>query len=182
MQNILSIITFTPAVAAAILALFLRGNDATSARNARWLALIASAATFLISLALLKGFNPADTGFQFVEERPWIIGLTYKMGVDGISILFVMLTTALMPLTIAACWTVETRVKDYMIAFLLLRLLRGRPDPDVPDHRHLGRAKPHLCRVQVLPLHLPRLGPDAGGHDRHVPGRRHHRHRQTADL
>ena len=122
-MNILSIITFLPAVAAVILALFLRGNDAASARNARWLALIASIVTFVISLWLLKGFNPADTGFQFVEERPWILGFSYKMGVDGISILFVLLTTALMPLTIAACWTVETRVKEYMIAFLMLETL-----------------------------------------------------------
>ena len=122
-MNILSIITFLPAVAAVILGLFLRGNDAASARNARWMALIASGVTFLISLWLLKGFDPKDTGFQFVEERPWILGFTYKMGVDGISILFVLLTTALMPLTIAACWTVETRVKEYMIAFLLLETL-----------------------------------------------------------
>ena len=74
-----------------------------------------------LSLLLLKGFDPANTGFQFVEDRPWIMGLHYKMGVDGISILFVMLTTFLMPITIASCWNVETRVKDYMIAFLLLQ-------------------------------------------------------------
>jgi len=123
MPDILSIITFLPAVAALILGLFLRGDDAASARNARWLALIASGVTFLISLWLLKGFDPKNTGFQFVEERPWILGFAYKMGVDGISILFVLLTTALMPLTIAACWTVESRVKEYMIAFLLLETL-----------------------------------------------------------
>ena len=123
MPDILSIITFLPAVAALILGLFLRGDDAASARNARWLALIASGVTFLISLWLLKGFDPKNTGFQFVEERPWILGFTYKVGVDGISILFVLLTTALMPLTIAACWTVESRVKEYMIAFLLLETL-----------------------------------------------------------
>ena len=69
------------------------------------------------------GFDPADTGFQFVEEHEWILGLTYKMGVDGISVLFVMLTTFLMPITIAACWNVTHRVKDYMIAFLLLETL-----------------------------------------------------------
>ncbi len=122
-MNILSIITFLPAVAAAILALFLRGPDAATARNARWLALITTTATLVISLWLLKGFDPANTGFQFVEDRRWILGLHYKLGVDGISILFVLLTTALMPLTIAACWTVDVRVKDYMIAFLLLETL-----------------------------------------------------------
>lgn len=112
MDNLLSIITFIPAVAALILALFLRGDDEAARRNAKWLALIATSVTFILSLFLLAGFDPQDTGFQFVEERPWVLGLTYKMGVDGISILFVMLTTFLMPITIASCWTVETRVKE----------------------------------------------------------------------
>ena len=123
MTNLLSIITFLPAVAAVIMALFLRGNDAATQRNAKWLALIASSLSLLFSLPLLAGFDPLNTGFQFVEEGKWIIGLNYKMGVDGISILFVMLTTFLMPITIAACWTVESRVKDYMIALLLLETL-----------------------------------------------------------
>ncbi|MFN3938573.1 MAG: NADH-quinone oxidoreductase subunit M [Gemmobacter sp.] len=123
MDNLLSIITFTPAVAALIMAAFLRGDDPAAQRNAKWLALLATTATFLISLFLLAGFDPADTGFQFVEERSWIAGLRYKLGVDGISILFVMLTTFLMPLTIAACWDVTHRVKEYMIAFLVLETL-----------------------------------------------------------
>ncbi|MFM2350219.1 MAG: hypothetical protein RIR04_1185 [Pseudomonadota bacterium] len=123
MNNLLSLITFVPAIAAAILALFLRGNDPAAQRNAKWLALFATVVSFALSLLLLKGFDPANTGFQFVEDRPWIMGLHYKMGVDGISILFVMLTTFLMPITIASCWNVETRVKDYMIAFLLLETL-----------------------------------------------------------
>jgi NADH-quinone oxidoreductase subunit M len=123
MANLISIVTFTPLVAAAILALFLRGEDEAANRNARWLALLATSATFVMSLFLLAGFDPADTGFQFVEERDWILGLKYRVGVDGISILFVMLTTFLMPLTIAACWGVETRVKEYMIAFLVLESL-----------------------------------------------------------
>ncbi|MBV7409464.1 NADH-quinone oxidoreductase subunit M [Maritimibacter sp. DP1N21-5] len=123
MNNLLSIITFLPAVAALILALFLRGDDVAAQRNAKWLALAATTATFLISLGVLFNFDPSDTGFQMVEETEWLMGLTYKMGVDGISVLFVMLTTALMPITIAACWNVTTRVKEYMIAFLLLETL-----------------------------------------------------------
>ncbi|MBC7154982.1 MAG: NADH-quinone oxidoreductase subunit M [Rhodobacteraceae bacterium] len=123
MENLLSIITFLPLVAAVILALFLRGDDAAAQSNAKWLALIATSATFLVSLFVLTGFDPSDTGFQFVEERPWILGSTYKVGVDGISVLFVLLTTFLMPLTIAACWNVTYRVKDYMIAFLVLETL-----------------------------------------------------------
>ncbi|CUX82207.1 MAG: NADH-quinone oxidoreductase subunit NuoM [Roseibaca calidilacus] len=123
MLNLLSIITFTPAIAALILAVFLRGDDDAAQNNAKWVAFVATLATFAASLILLVGFDPADTGFQFVEEHEWILGLTYKMGVDGISVLFVMLTTFLMPITIAACWNVTHRVKDYMIAFLLLETL-----------------------------------------------------------
>jgi NADH-quinone oxidoreductase subunit M len=124
MENqLLSIITFLPLVAAVILALFMRGDDAAARQGAKWLALFTTSATFVISLFILFRFDPSDTGFQFVEEREWILGLTYKMGVDGISILFVMLTTFLMPITIYACWNVETRVKEYMIAFLVLETL-----------------------------------------------------------
>ncbi|TJZ84171.1 NADH-quinone oxidoreductase subunit M [Paracoccus hibiscisoli] len=120
MTNLLSIITFLPIVAAGILALFLRGDDAASQKNAKFLALIATSATFLISLFLLFGFDPSNTGFQFVEDHAWIMGLRYRMGVDGISILFIMLTTFLMPLTILSTWDVKVRVKEYMIAFLVL--------------------------------------------------------------
>jgi NADH-quinone oxidoreductase subunit M len=123
MDNLLSIITFIPAVAAIILALFLRGDDKAAQTNAKWLALLASVATFLVSLFLLAGFDPANTGMQFVEDYDWIAGLNYKMGVDGISILFVMLTTFLMPITILSTWSVDSRVKEYMIAFLMLETL-----------------------------------------------------------
>ena len=123
MDNLLSITTFIPAVAAAILAVFLRGEDDAAQRNAKWVALIATTLSFLVSLFILFGFDPTNTGFQFVEEREWLLGMKYKMGVDGISVLFVMLTTFMMPLTILASWNVTTRVKEYMIAFLLLETL-----------------------------------------------------------
>ena len=123
MDNVLSIMTFLPMVAALVLALFLRGDDKAANHNAKWVALFATSATFLTSLFVLAEFEPADTGFQIVEEGKWIFGLTYKLGVDGISILFVMLTTFLMPLVIAACWDVQTRVKEFMIAFLVLETL-----------------------------------------------------------
>ncbi|WP_375255316.1 NADH-quinone oxidoreductase subunit M [Yoonia sp.] len=123
MGNILSLTTFLPLLGAVILALFLRGDDEAAQRNAKWVALVTSGVTFLTSLFIWGNFNPADTGFQMVEDRDWLLGLQYKMGVDGISILFVMLTTFLMPLVIAACWDVKTRVKEYMIAFLLLETL-----------------------------------------------------------
>ncbi|KQB98344.1 NADH-quinone oxidoreductase chain 13 [Loktanella sp. 1ANDIMAR09] len=123
MGNILSLTTFLPLLGAVILALFLRGDDADAQRNAKWVALVTTVVTFICSLFILTNFDPNNTGFQMVETRDWLLGLQYKMGVDGISILFVMLTTFLMPLVIAACWNVETRVKEYMIAFLVLETL-----------------------------------------------------------
>ncbi|KPP85609.1 MAG: NADH-quinone oxidoreductase subunit M [Rhodobacteraceae bacterium HLUCCO07] len=123
MDNLLSIVTFIPALAALILLVFLRGEDEAAQRNAKWVALLATGLTFLVSLFILAGFDPSNTGFQMVEERDWLLGLQYKMGVDGISVLFVMLTTFIMPLTIAASWNVTTRVKEYMIAFLMLETL-----------------------------------------------------------
>jgi NADH-quinone oxidoreductase subunit M len=123
MDNLLSIVTFLPALAALILLVFLRGDDEAANRNAKWLALIATSATFLISLFILFQFDPSNTGFQMVEQGEWLLGLQYKMGVDGISVLFVMLTTFMMPLVIAASWDVTLRVKEYMIAFQLLETL-----------------------------------------------------------
>ncbi len=123
MGNILSLTTFLPILGAIILALFLRGDDADAQRNAKWVALVTTVVTFICSMFILTNFNPDDTGFQMVETREWVLGLQYKMGVDGISILFVMLTTFLMPLVIASCWDVKTRVKEYMIAFLILETL-----------------------------------------------------------
>ncbi|KAJ04880.1 NADH-quinone oxidoreductase subunit M [Sulfitobacter mediterraneus] len=121
--HLLSIVTFMPAFAALILAIFLRGDDEAAGRNAKWLAMITTTVTFLISLFILFEFDPNDTGFQFVDEADWLLGLKYRLGVDGISILFVMLTTFMMPLVIAASWDVNTRVKEYMIAFLVLETL-----------------------------------------------------------
>ena len=123
MDNLLSIVTFIPAIAALIMAVFLRGDDESARKNAKWIALFATSATFVVSLFILAGFDRNNTDFQMVEETTWLMGLQYKMGVDGISILFVMLATFMMPLVIAASWNVETRVKEYMIAFLMLETL-----------------------------------------------------------
>ncbi|MFQ5439138.1 MAG: NADH-quinone oxidoreductase subunit M [Paracoccaceae bacterium] len=123
MENLLSIVTFLPLIAALILALFLRGEDAAAQRSAKWLAFFATSATFLISLIVYVQFDPANPGFQMVEEHRWLGGLNYKVGVDGLSILFVLLTTFLMPLVIGACWPVTHRIKEYMIAFLVLETM-----------------------------------------------------------
>jgi len=122
-HHLLSIITFMPAFAALILGVFLRGDDPAAQRNAKWLAMITTTVVFLISLFILFDFDPDDVGFQHVDEAEWLLGLSYRLGVDGISVLFVMLTTFMMPLVIAASWHVTDRVKEYMIAFLVLETL-----------------------------------------------------------
>ncbi|MEM1382013.1 MAG: NADH-quinone oxidoreductase subunit M [Pseudomonadota bacterium] len=123
MSNLLSLITFLPLVGALVLVVFLRGDDEPARENARRLALLVTSATFLLSLSVMTGFDPGNPDFQFVEEGTWILGLTYKMGVDGISVPLLMLTTFFFPLTIVASWGVEHRVKEYMAAFLLLETL-----------------------------------------------------------
>ena len=123
MSNLLTLITFLPLIGALILVAFLRGQDAMAQLNAKRLALLVTTATFLLSLAVLSGFDPSNPDFQFVEEGEWMAGLGYKMGIDGLSLPFVMLTTFMFPLTIYASWAVETRVKEYMACFLLLETL-----------------------------------------------------------
>ncbi len=123
MDNLLSLVTFLPLVGALILFVVLRGEDETAQRNAKILTLATTMATFLISLGILAEFDSSNPGFQLVEEYQWLAGLKYKMGVDGISVLFVMLTTFLMPIVIGACWTVNTRVKEYRMLFLILETL-----------------------------------------------------------
>ncbi len=120
---ILSLITFLPLVGVAAI-LLARGDDAAADNYARWTALWTTLATFLLSLVVLFGFKSGVAGFQFTETHDWIPGLFgYRMGVDGISMPFVILTTFLMPICILASWYVTRRVKEYMIAFLVLEML-----------------------------------------------------------
>ncbi len=122
---LLSLLTFLPLVGVAII-LTLRGEEAAVASNARWTALWTSLVIFVLSLVLWQKFDRGNPGFQFVESVAWIpqMGLTYKMGVDGISVLFVLLSTLLTPLCILASWeAITTRVRDYMIAFLVLETM-----------------------------------------------------------
>jgi NADH-quinone oxidoreductase subunit M len=120
---ILSVTTFLP-IAGALFILLLRGEDEAAERNARWVALWTTVITFIVSIFLVTGFDKGNPGFQFVEDHPWLGGaVRYKLGVDGISLPFVILTTFLMPITILASWHVEKRVKEYMVLFLLLETL-----------------------------------------------------------
>ena len=122
---VLSVVTFLPVVGALLVYLLARGGDEAAARNARWIALWATIVTFAVSLILVSRFDPSQTGFQFVEKAPWLAGtINYHMGVDGISLPFVILTTALMPFCILASWkSVQFRVREYMMAFLFLETL-----------------------------------------------------------
>ena len=122
---ILSVVTFLPLVGALLIILMIHGDDEVAQRNARWVALWATLVTFVISLLLLLGFNPALHDFQFVEQKPWLGEIAaYRMGVDGISLPFVLLTTLLMPMCILASWeSIHVRVKEYMICFLVLETL-----------------------------------------------------------
>ena len=122
-EHLLSLVTFVPMFGAIALLFLMRGDDEMAQRNAKYLALGVTVVTFIISLFVLADFDATNTDFQFVEDRTWLAGLRYKMGVDGISVLFVMLTTFLMPIVIGASWHVTHRVKEYMIAFLMLETL-----------------------------------------------------------
>jgi len=126
MVGILSLLTFLPLVGvAAILALkAFAPADPRGPSAARWIALATTLAVFALSIVLVANFDIANPGFQFVEDAPWFAGLHYRMGVDGISILFVLLTAFLLPLCILASWkTIQDRVLEYMIAFLVLEAL-----------------------------------------------------------
>ena len=119
--GVLSLATFFPLVGALLIAA--QHKDAKG--NARWIALYTTLFTFGVSLYIWANFDKGNPGFQFVEEMDWLgASIKYKMGVDGISMLFVVLTAFLMPLCIIASWeSIEDRVKEYMIAFLVLETL-----------------------------------------------------------
>ncbi|MBU6498084.1 MAG: NADH-quinone oxidoreductase subunit M [Rhodospirillales bacterium] len=122
---LLSLITWLPLVGGAII-MSVRGEEAVVASNARWTALWTSLVVFALSLILWVRFNQADGGFQFVENAAWLPqwGISYKMGVDGISVLFVLLSTALTPICILASWdAITVRVREYMLAFLVLETM-----------------------------------------------------------
>jgi len=109
----------------ALFILLLPGDSEATKRNARWIALFATVITFVLSLVAWGRFDPAQPGFQLVEERDWFShAILYKLGVDGVSMPCVLLTTFLMPICIAASWSpIQTRVKEYMLCFLALETL-----------------------------------------------------------
>jgi NADH-quinone oxidoreductase subunit M len=112
-------------VIGAFFILLLPGESEASKRNARWIALFATLVTFVLSLVAWGRFNPAEPGFQLLEEHDWFShSILYKLGVDGISMPFVLLTAFLTPICIVASWTsIQSRVKAYMICFLVMETL-----------------------------------------------------------
>ncbi|HXY58785.1 MAG TPA: NADH-quinone oxidoreductase subunit M [Methylocystis sp.] len=124
--GLLSGVTFLPLVGAAFVLLVSRGGeDEASLRNIRWATLITTIATFALSLVAWQRFDASSADFQLLEEHAWFgSGLVYKMGVDGFSMPFVLLTTFLMPFAIYASFeSVTKRVASYMVAFLVLETL-----------------------------------------------------------
>jgi NADH-quinone oxidoreductase subunit M len=119
--GVLSLVTFFPLLGALLIA----AQNREAKNNARWIALYTTLFTLGVALYIWAHFDKANSGFQFVEETGWLGGsINYKMGVDGISVLFVVLTAFLMPLCIIASWqSVESRVKEYLIAFLVMETL-----------------------------------------------------------
>ena len=119
-NTILSVLTWLPVVGAALILFMPR----TAIESIRWVTFAITAVVLVLSLVMWSAFDPSNAGFQFVVNHAWIgdtIG--YRVGVDGISVLFVVLTALLMPFAILASWTVESRVKEYMIVFLILETL-----------------------------------------------------------
>ena len=119
---LLSLVTFLPLVGAVFI-LLIRGEDEVVVRNARNVALWTSAITFLLSLFIWFNFDNSTAAFQFEESVPWMpdYNISYHVGIDGISMLFVLLTTVLTPIAVGVSWdAITSRVKEYMISFLVL--------------------------------------------------------------
>ena len=124
MPFLLTFITFAPLVAAIVLGVFGPTNSEQAVKKFKNLTLALTIFISVISIvAIIAAFDKSNTAFQLVDQANWIAGFQYKVGVDGISVLFVLLTLFLMPIVIGASWTVEHRIKEYFIAFLVLETL-----------------------------------------------------------
>jgi NADH-quinone oxidoreductase subunit M len=123
-SHILTLATFLPLVGAVAI-LLLGGREDHVAKGSRWIALFTTIGTFIVSLFIWANFDGTSAQFQMVERYDWLgYGISYHMGVDGISMLFVVLTAGLMPFCILASWeSISVRVREYMVAFLLLETL-----------------------------------------------------------
>jgi len=119
-DHLLTLILFSPVLAAVIIFLIPRDQ----VRVVKWTAFILSFIPFVLTLILWLNFDRQESGFQFQEQAIWYqaIGSSYHVGVDGISLSMVLLTTLLTPLAILASFTIKDQVKSYMILFFLLEM------------------------------------------------------------
>lgn len=123
---LLTAITFWPLFGVLVILLCIRGGDALADRNTKLVALCTSLFTFAFAMFMFVNFDGTSAEFQFVEQSSWLkpFGISYHMGVDGISMFFVLLATFLTPICIVSAWdAIKTRVKEFMIAFLVLESL-----------------------------------------------------------
>ncbi len=190
---LLTLVTFLPVVGALLVLVTPRGRDET----VKAIAFLTSLVTFAVSLPLYLGFNPATANYQFVERRSWMpsLGVSYHLGIDGISLLLVLLTTFLMPLTLLSAWhTIESRLKEFAITMLLLEtgMLGVFVALDlflfyvfweamlIPMYLIIGiwgGVNRVYAAVKFILYTLGRVAPHAGGHPRPLlPPRRGHRH------
>ncbi len=192
---LLSFLTWLPIAGGIVVLLF--GDRGIQA--GRIVALVTAVVALLASIPLYTGFDASTFDYQFVERLPWIPALhsTYYLGVDGISMPLILLTTLITVPVILAAWTViDTRPAQYFAAFLIMEglmigvfsarrcaavllLLGGHAHPDVPHHRRVGRPAARVRDAQVLPVHLPRQRVHAGRADLHVHADRHAADRST---
>ena len=158
------------------------------------LRLAATLADLLVALPLWWLFDSQASQMQFIEHVAWITSppIYYSLGLDGISLPLVLMTAAIMPLCVLVSWNaITTRVQGFhghaashgnghaggirRAGFrVVLCVLGGHADSDVPPHRRLGRTEPPLCGHQVLPLYPGRQRPLLGRHPRPVLLRRAH--------
>jgi NADH-quinone oxidoreductase subunit M len=121
---ILSSLILLPSIGALFI-LLSKSKDQSNYQSSKYVALFVSFANFFISVYLWYIFDPNITDFQFVENRAWISGfINYKVGIDGISILFIVLSTLITPLCIVSVnKTINTKLKEFLIAILIMESL-----------------------------------------------------------
>src|SRR5438270_14026800 len=159
MDHYLSLILFEPLVGALVLLLVNKRNEDAI----RWIANVTALVGFVISMPLWFWYNPSSADFQLVERAPWIpsVGAEYFLGVDGLSVLLILLTTMMGSIAVLSSWTAITdRVKEFYIFLLVLQtgmlgafmsrlpavlpVLGSDARPDVLPHRHLGQRSPSV--------------------------------------
>jgi NADH-quinone oxidoreductase subunit M len=120
-NSILTILTFLPLLGAALVLV----TPKTSLNAIRWIALATTLVTFALSIWLWSAFDASNPGFQFVVNYDWLgDSIGYRVGIDGISVLFVVLSALLMPFCVLASWeAIDKRMKEYMVVFLILEVL-----------------------------------------------------------